>query len=274
MTHPQTPAQIAKYLANEKINQIKDPSGKNIVQQTSRPIGTKTYFTSEGDDTSGGPSTMSKTGGGGDFLEVKHLIGNPATQSAYADFNIQENRTFLHEGYIQWADGEGDTITLEVVPKTTTVNTQSSTEFKLYGGYLIVPGALPIGPEIDVNGKTTAASLVDADVKLVYIPVSRDTGKRGPAYWNADYDTVTHLYSNITPAPAGDGEYMMFSVAVPLERFVCNMKLNKDGFIPMMTSDTSELGQNMRIKFTATTVGADHDWHVSAMIVMHRIKTV
>jgi len=273
--HPLTPSEVADYLAKEKQSQIKDPSGKPIIQQTSRPIGTKTYFTSEGDDTSSHPTTMTKVGGGGDFLEIDHT-GTEGTgpESIYSDFNIAENRTFLHEGYIQWEGAVGDTVTLEIVTKPTTTNADTGTEFKLYGGYLIVGSSFPAGSVINVNDKTTVASLVDADVKLVYIPVSRDTGLRPSAYWNADYNTTTHVYENIAYAPLGDGKYNMFSTEVVLERFVNNMKLRKDGFMVMKTSDTSEIGQNMRVKFTGNTIGTDHAWYCSATIVMHRIKTV
>ena len=257
---------------------IMTPDGKKVFHETSRPVGTKTYFTSEGDDTSNHPTTMTKVGGGSDFLEITHKDGvDPITQLTYTDFNIAENKTYIHEGYIQWIGAIGDTITLEVVVKPTTTSPEASTEFKLYNGYLIVGSSFPAGTEININGKTTVGTLTDADVKLVYIPVSRDSGERPTAYWNADYNTTTHVYENIAYAPVGDGEYNMFAVEVPLERFVNKIKLKNDGFLMLQTADSSQLGQNMRIKLTTvtnTTTAIDHDWAVDTLITMHREKTV
>jgi len=273
MTHPLTPSQVAAYLAKEKLDKVKNASGMEVLQETSRPPGTKTYFTSEGDDT----TDATKVGDGGNFFQIDHKIGNDETQNVYVDFNIAENITYIHEGYIQWSNAHLDTITLSIVNHATTTTADTGTEFKLYNGYLIVGSSFPLGSEININGKTTVASLTDSDVKLVYTPISRDTGVRPSAYWNATYNTATHQYENITYAPFGDGEYNMFAVEIPLERFVNKSKLIGSGFMMLQSADSSQLGQNMRLKFTSFTYdhgASDHDWIVTAMLTLHRQKTI
>ena len=77
-----------------------------------------------------------------------------------------------------------------IVPNVTASSAGTDTNFNLYGGIFIVPaagdGTLTVNP---------------ADIKLVEMTISEVTRMRAPAFWNADYDTATHTFSNITPAP-------------------------------------------------------------------------
>lgn len=249
---------------------VHDSSGKQVIQETSRPENTKTYFTSEGDDT----SDITKVGGSGVFLDIEHTNGSGNTESVIIDFNISENKTYIHEGYIQWSNALGDCVSLEIIPHITTVNADTSTDFKLYNNYLIVHSSFPVGDVINVNEKTTVASLTHSDVKLVEMPISRDSGVRPQAFWNADWNTTTKEYENITSAPSGDGEFNLFSYPVTLDRFVNKIKLRNNGFMMLQTADTNEIGQNMRIKLIGNTINDDHDWQLSSIITMHREKTV
>jgi len=77
-----------------------DLSNKPIIHETSKPFGLTTTFTSQGDDMSD-PTNV----GDGTKLQINHISGeDDAEQSIYMDFNIKENRTDIHEGYIMWKD--------------------------------------------------------------------------------------------------------------------------------------------------------------------------
>jgi len=229
---------------------------KIFVQETSRPINTTTYFTSQGDDITG-PTKV----GGGTLMAITHNLGDPAIQNIYIDFNIKENKTYIHEGYVMWKDAIFDSLTLSIVPTVTTYSAGTNTNFNLYGGYLITPAA--------GNGTITVDP---ANMKLIEMPISRDRGTRAAAYWDADYSTSTHTFSNIRPNLSGLGQYMMFGTEVALSRFVNHFLLLNNGFMMLQTSDTEELGCNMRLKFTLNTENGDHVWQAACGLTMHREK--
>ena len=122
-----------------------DPSGKERIHQTSRKLGTTTYWTGTGDDI-----TNPVNVGGGSSLFIDHDIGESTTQNVYIDFNCVENETNIHEGYIVWRGAEFDRASLEIVPITTATQAGTDTNYNLYGGYLVVPavgdGTLAITP--------------------------------------------------------------------------------------------------------------------------------
>ena len=233
------------------------PDNKIIVQQTSRPLDTAIYFTSQSDDT----TDPTSVGGGDQLMNISHHIGDPLEQSLYIDFNIKENKTFLHEGYVMWKDASFDSVSMEVVPMVTKNAAGTSTNYNLYGGYLIIPAA----------GDGTLA-VQDNDRVFVENPVNMD-GTRDPGFWNADYSTETHTFSNITPAPAGNGIYNMFAVEVPLSRFVNRVLLLNNGFIMLQSAESSEMGQGMRVKLTLQTYNTDHAWSAACILTMHRART-
>jgi len=255
--HPLTPAQVAKLLADDKANQPKTPDNKCIILQTSKPIGTVTYFTSEGDDTTD-PTSV----GGGTKMEMVHNISDPIDQTIDIEYNFKENPSYIHEGYIIWQNASFDQVSLSVVPETTSYTVGSGTNYNLYGGYLIIPAA--------GDGTTTVAS---EDIELVEMPVNLSTGVRPPAFWNADYDTGTHTFSNITPAPTGDGVYNMYGVAVTLSRMVNKVLLLDSGWLMLQTSDSMALGHNMKVQLGLHTQGDDHNWKAACILTFHRTKT-
>jgi len=243
-----------------KGNPIKDSSGIPVVHATVRVPGLVTYFTGSGDD-----SSSSHLVGGGESFWIHHEIGDPEPHVKYIDFNFIENPTDIYEGIIEYINTTpGDSACLEIVPQVTNYSASSNTFFNLYGGYLVVPaagdGVIAINP---------------ADMNLIEMPLSKDTGKRGAAYWNADYNTGTHSFENITAAPYGDGVYNMFGVEVPLNRFVYEVVfIRSEGERVLKSHDANSLGHGMRFKILLHTQGTDHDWHFGATITMYRDNTI
>jgi len=228
------------------------------VHQTSRVPGTTTYFTCASDD----QANASLIGGDvpeNQKLKGHHEIGDPTTESAYLDLNSVVNNTYIHEGYLQWKDALNDEISVSFVPKLSATSAGTNTFYNLYQGYMIVPAA----------GDGT----IDVDTMvLVEMPLN-EFGKRSAAFWNADYNTTTKLFENIAAAPSGDGVYNMFTVEVEFIRFANKVPLLSSGFMNLQTSDASRLGHNIRLKVTAYTRGADHDWWWNAFATLHRMKT-
>ena len=232
---------------------------KVMVHQTSRVLGTVTYFSCSSDD----QAHMGLVGGEvseTEKLKGHHEIGDPLTQARYLDLNTMENETYIHEGYLQWYGALNDELTVSVVPELTTVSAGSNTFYNLYGGYLLVPAA--------GDGFTNVDNMV-----LCEMPVN-EFGKRSAAFWNADYNSTTHDFENVTAAPYGDGKYNMFTVEVILDRFANKIPVLGNGFMCLQTSDASALTQNLRLKVTAETLGADHDWWWNAFATFHRRRTV
>lgn len=232
---------------------------KLLVHQTSRVVGTVTYFTCSSDD----DTDFSQVGG--DVAEDRklkghHEIGQPMTQSKYLDLNMVENETHIHEGYLQWKDAINDELTVEIVPQVSTVSSGTNTFYNILNGYLVVPAT--------GDGVTNVDTAV-----LVEMPLN-EFGVRPQAFWNADYNSTTKQFENITAAPLGNGLYNMFSVEVSLDRFANRVPLLGTGFMNLQTSDASRVGHGMRIKVTGTTIGADHEWWWNAFATFHRKKTI
>ena len=229
------------------------------IQQTSRPFGTVTYFTSHGDDTTD-PTNV----GDGAMMQMSHKSGvDPLEQTKYIDLNIAENITFIHEGYLTWQNCKYDYVSMEIVPRVTTYSSSSNTYYNLYGGYLIIPAAGD--GTIDVAAE---------DIRLIKMPQARDTGIRGAGFWNADYNSTTHSYENITAAPYGNGIYNMFGVEVILNRFVNKYLILNNGFYKLQSADTNEMGDGMRLRLRLNTYGDDHDWDAACGLTFHRERTI
>jgi hypothetical protein len=245
------------------LNEPRDRSGKLRVHQTSRKFGTMIVWSGEGDD-SDNPLVV----GGGAKLAFAYKAGQTDPLVKYIDYNMVENETWLHEGYVTWEDAQLDTLDLQVVPRVT--STISGTSYGVYNGYLIVP-TNPGEGSIDITSDIT-----QHDGGLVYMPPN-DLGVRSTAFWNAEWDTNTKTYTNISPAPLGDGEYNMFSNEIVIAQFVRKMTLIGSGFIALNSSDTDQLGHGMRLKMIADTNTedyTDHDWRIACMMCLHREKSV
>lgn len=252
------------------VEEKRDPSGKLRIHQTSRPIGTKVHFTSRGDH----PDYVSDAGGG-DLFKFHHHIGDDPTQVVYLDFNTVENKTFLHEGYLIWKGANFDSISLDIVPILTQIAPGENTDYFVNPAmpHIILPSILAGG----AGNYEVTSDLSQPRGGLVFMPQAGDPQfGRPPAYWNAEYNTSTHLYENISPAPGGDGQYNMFTVEFAMARFANDVLLLHDGFEHLKTSDTEELGQGMRVRATATTSldEDDHDWSAACILTLHRARSV
>jgi len=235
-----------------------DKSGKARIHQTSRKLGLRVMWFGEGDDT----SDVHKIGGGTPII-IEHTVGS-GDSPLYIDFNVCNNESFIHEGYLTWKDCNMDKLSLELVPRVTTSQAGTNTNYNLYGGYMIIPAAG--NGTLDVT-----ADLTDPNAGLIFMPYD-DQGNPPTAFWNADYNPTTKLYENITPAPLGNGSYNMFSIEISFAKFMYNIPLLGNGFIALNSSDTDEIGHGFRLKITPNTNGDDHDWAVACIICMHRDK--
>jgi len=241
-------------------DELRDRSGKLRVHQTSRKIGTKTYWTGYGDDL----SDVTDVGGGDQKLLLRHTISGSLTEIIYVDFNICLNETWIHEGLINWENCKGDSITLEMVSRATGVAPGTNTNYNLYGGYIVIPAA--------GDGTIEVTSDITSPIGgLVYMP-NNDLDEPPTAFWNADFNSSTGLYESISPAPYGDGRYNMFAGEIIFARFTNRILLLNSGFMPLSCSDTDELGNGFRLKMTGETNidQGDHEWSVAATIVFHR----
>jgi len=228
------------------------------VHQTSRITGTVTYFTCASDM----QTNESLVGGNvaeSQKLKNHHEVGDDLSEVKYLDLNCAANETYVHEGYIQWKDALNDEVTVSFVPKLSTVSAGVNTFYNLYNGYLVVPAAGDGVTQVD-------------DMVLVEMP-KNEFGRRAQAFWNADYNTTTHAFENVTAALLGDGVYNMFTVEVLLETFANKIPLLGDGFMNLQTSDSSQMGHNIRVKVVADTIGADHEWWWNMFATFHRKRT-
>ncbi len=240
-------------------DELRDRSGKLRVHQTSRKLGTSTYWTGSGDDT----SDISDVGNGEQFL-LHHTISGSLTMSVTVDFNIITNETWVHEGLLMWKDCKGDTISLEMVSRATPLTAGTNTNYNLYGGYMVIPAAGD--GTIDITSDIT-----DPTGGLIYMP-NNDLDEPPTAFWNAEFNSSTGLYEDISPAPYGDGRYNMFAAEILFARFANRIVLLGDGFMPLSCSDTDQLGQGFRLKMSGVTntLCDDHEWCASATLVFHR----
>jgi hypothetical protein len=227
---------------------------KQFVQNTSRPLGTVAHFTSEGDSTSSPVALY-----GGEKMCVCHKIGDATIQKTYVNFNVKENPTYIHEGYVMWRDAQFDRISMWVEPVVTDYTSSTNTYFNLYGGYLIVP----------VAGNGTIE--LTGTPKLVKCPVSVDYGTKPPGYWNAPYDTVTHTFGDLTAAPNGDGLYNLFAQPVNLGKFVNEICVVGSGQLLMASQDSKELTCNTKVVIQCETDStADHEWGAGFILSLFR----
>jgi hypothetical protein len=248
------------------LDEYRDTSGKLRVHQTSRKLGTRICWTGSGDS----PSNTDDVGNG-EPITFHHSIGDSLSYSKYIDLNIANNETWIHEGYLTWKGAELDTITFELVPRTVSGTVSTGTNYNLYGGYLVVP-AIPGTGTFNLTSDITSPN-----GGLVFIP-NTDLGEHPTnAFWNADWNSTTKRYENISAAPTGNGRYNMFTVEVVFARFLNKIPLLENGFIAINSSDTDQLGNGMRLKLTTVTDTAtvgDHEWSLASILCLHRAKSV
>jgi len=241
-----------------------DRSGKLRVHQTSRKLGLRIMWTGVGDD----PSDITKAGGG-EYIYFIHTASGIDTKMKYIDFNIVENETWIHEGYITWNNCNMDTLTLQMVPRTVTVSGVTGGDKTVYGDYIVVPTPPGQGDYEVVN------DLTEPNGGLVYMP-NNDLDEPPTAYWDADYNSETKKYENIRPNYTAQGRYNIFSYEVIFAEFIKQIPLLATGFVPLNSSDTDQVGHGMRLKLITSTCTevAPHDWSVACIICLHRDRSV
>ncbi len=266
-----TPTAGAKYCLGHysDVNlaaEYRDRSGKLRVHQTSRKLGLRIMWFGEGDD----QSDPHAAGGGEMFAIDFTSVSGIGTQSKYIDFNAVDNETWLHEGYLTWKDCQFEQLTLKMVPRVTGVTASSGTNYDLYGGYLVIP-AYPGTGTIDLT-----TDITQHDGGLIYMP-DNDLGETPQAFWNADWNTSTKEYENISAAPYGDGRYNMFAAEVTFARFINSIPLLASGFIALNSSDVDQLGHGMRLKMSVTPGdhnGVEEEVGVACIMCLHRERSV
>jgi hypothetical protein len=233
--------------------------GRNRVYDTVRPWGTRIMYMGQSDDITD-PTKI----GGGPVNKMVHATGGNDPQSMYIDFNTIINDTYAYLFMASFKDFQFDELTMTGVPRLTTVSSGSNTNYNTYGGYLIVPAA--------GNGTTVVA---DENRVLVAVHVNEE-GVKPPAYWNADFNTTTKVFENITPAPAGDGWYNMFAAEVPLVNFCLKAVLNGtiQGWMMTPSHEADKIAHGVRLKISVDTIGDDHDWTFGVTVVCYRQKTI
>ena len=249
------------------IKETRDRSGKLRVHQTSRKLGLSISWSGAGDDT----SNITNVYRGESLTFEFNTASGIETMSKYIDFNIIENETWLHEGYITWKNCHFEKLTLRMLPRVTSIITSSGTNYDLYDGYLIVP-AYPGTGTIDITSDIT-----DPKGGLIYMP-NDDLGNHPTnTFWNADWNSTTKKFENISAAPAGDGRYNMFAAEVVFAEFLSQMPLLANGFIALNSSDTDQMGQGMRLKMIlekGNHNGVEEIVAIACLLCLHREKSV
>jgi len=242
-----------------------DVDGKLFVHQTSRNPGTTTYWTGRGDKIDNAMDV-----GNGEYLVLSNYPDEPSETIKYMEINTIHNKTNLHEGYFIWENAKfGDYVSLSVVTNTVNVVPATNSNYTLYNGFLVVPASG--NGNIDVTSDITNPCISGGSFVEVY---TNEVGYKPPAYWNADFDITTGRFTNIAPAPLGNGKYNMYTIELVANRFVNNIPLLGSGFERLQASDSTVFPHGMRLKLESKTTNDDHEWHVGGIITMHREKTV
>jgi len=230
------------------------------VHETSRALGTTTMWTSVLDDLSSPEKVW-----GGQMLLIEHNIGDDAVQSVVGQINSIENKTYIHEGYLQFKNANWDTIDILMLPRVTNIKT--GTTYRNYNGIMLVPEFFgsDFGETVDVDG----------DIHLVEVIREEPQHDSRVGFWDADYDTATKTFSNITPNISMKGRFNIFSHPYCLEHFVIShlMSGSTNNTCFFESADSSRVGHNMQIKMVATTRGEDREWSCGVALTLHRERT-
>lgn len=251
-------------LISEGLLLPKNAEGKLYVQQTSRILGTMTYWTGRGDLN----NDVTDIGNGEKFV-IQHLPGDSENQIVYLDFHTINNKTNLHEGYFIWSGAKfGDFITLESVVNTVSYESATNTNYNLYGDFLVVPAAGD--GTINITSDITDPAINGGSLVEVY---TDEMGYKPPAYWDADFNSTTNLFENIRPNYTATGQFNMYTVELVGNRFVNSIPVLNNGFEMLQSSDSTFYPHGIRIKATITTTNVDHDWQFGGILTLHREKT-
>jgi len=236
------------YLQEVPGRNLVDHQNKIFVHQSSRPIGTDTFYTGVDDY--------------GVNLEVNHIIGQQDV-SVYADFNVIDNITYVHEAMVQWVNAQMDHVSAQVVPKLTTYTSGTNTNFNIHPSTgFIIPTA--------GDGVITPST-----INLVDFGRDQDTGlPHALQFWNCDIVNGAFDLNTLAAAPNGDGQYNMCTVEFSMAEFVRHIPMlgTTSAWNILPSSDTASLNIGNRLKMIFETRGADHNWQAAIALVMHREK--
>lgn len=243
------------------LGSLRTTDNRLIVKPNVRPIGTSGFYTSKDDNI----LIPGDIGNGDNVVELDHKIGDPASQTITQRFNVEGNRSWIFEGYLKYSGAKFDRFCFYISTETTPVVETSGTNFQRYPSKgIIIPAAGTGDVSIDTSNLTT----------LVGVVPRTDFGTYPTAFWDADYNTSTGKYENLTPNPYGKGKYNIFYQEVVLKRYINNLGLLGTDFFKFETTDPSELSSNLKCNYMFTTTGEDHDWQAIVFISMFREKII
>ena len=264
-------------VANHDVSKAKiedhevDHQNKLFVHQSSRPLGTDTFYT--GEDDFGQILSFFYTQGKFTSVHQNSAIETDEEDpekdkscSAYYEFNTFNNDTYLHEAIVQWEKCRTEFITCQIVPKVTPTIPGSYTNWYMYPNGVIVPS--------EAHGNIELAG----QVCPIEMTPDQDTGIRTPGYWDIEYneDSTDFDYTTLAFNPDGEGVYNLFGMEVPLASFVRRIPLlgSTSSWNILPSSDTAKIGKGMRIKMKidASVHTPDHDFIICISFIMHRQK--
>jgi hypothetical protein len=264
------------YQASTTISPLLHYDNKPISHNSPRVDGTYTFITGRGDD----PEDH-KDVGYGEAMTLIHKEGNDDIIKTYsnvdykyckfyADFNCMNNISYIHDARLAFFDMKHDLASASIVPRVCTTEAGTGTPYRT------VPYKNKVDAFIlpaDFAGGPNTGNINITNFELVQV-VPNMKGEIGVGYWNADYDSDTGVFSNITPAP-GNGSYNMFAEEVYLAKFVNDIILAGDGTLGVGSKDVDRIGNGMRFKICLKVRNSsDHDCSMSVSMRMYRQFTV
>jgi len=241
--------------------------GKLFVHQTPTPCGSTSYITSQGDDYTDRASV-----GGGEMMLIEHASGE-GDDDVDIDFNCAGNKTWVYSGFATWASAQRDRLTMSVMSKASTTSGGSSTNFNT----LVYPGH-PWHGKLIVPAAGDGTLDVTVPVLVGFYPNTTDHEENDVlCYWNATWNPATKSYDDLAAAPAGDGEFNMFTDEMELFRFANQILMDGTNTVPWSidSRDSQRMGDGMFIRLTPTTNPDvdDHGWRACVTLFMHREQT-
>lgn len=205
--------------------------------------------------------TYANTGSDDSEKSATGTVCSDKLKSLYLDYNTINNITYIRQGDLQWKTCDHDKVSFNLVPKVTAYTSGTNTNYNLYGGYLIIPAAGDGTIQVAAN-----------DIVLVQ-NTPNEFGQMPAGYWDADWNTTTKQFDNITANGSGTGEFNMFGLEVVLFRFMYERLLLGTGRKDCMTDDSSRMGHGIRMRIDLETCNADHAWELAAALMLYRTKT-
>ncbi len=146
--------------------------------------------------------------------------------------------------------------------------------YRNWNNYLVVPDSLGAGygSLIDVFNDVSSPHLITSFNNnkyggLVYAPDKEDssTGELKPpqgCFFDANFNTETGLYEDITPNLTATGRFSMFTypITLPGTNFIQKMPLLGNVIRYLGSHDIEQIGHGVRMVVTINTKSPDHDW--------------